>query len=114
MTIHAHADIVLTAENTLALYRKYVYNRGMNSIYIYGIENDGAIYYIGRTKDLKQRMRQHRYLGRKGTMVLLATVDTEDAIAVERYYIAKYRAQLTNKKERYYTGVSVKDIQDKR
>lgn len=80
---------------------------------IYGIkrDSDSAIYYIGRTKDLKQRKRQHKYIGRIGIFVVLATCETkEDAIVLERYYLGKYRSTLENTRELYYTGVSVKDI----
>ena len=80
---------------------------------IYGIKEkeDDPVYYIGRTKNLQQRKRQHKYLGRTGVFVVLATCDNkEDAVIIERYYISKYRDTVNNRRERYYTGVSVKDI----
>lgn len=89
------------------------YNKSIISIY--GIKNSkGQIYYIGRTKDVAQRKRQHKYLGRPGDLVILATCDASDAVAVERVYIAKYRNSIENKKERYYTGVSIEQIQRNR
>ena len=85
----------------------------MNSIY--GIKNEqGKIYYIGRTKNLTQRKRQHKWLGRAGAFVVLATCEDDDAKELERYYISKYKQQLINKIERYYTGVSVQEIQANR
>lgn len=79
--------------------------------YIYGIEGSNGVYYIGRTKNIAQRKRQHKYLGRTGTFMVLAECLEEDAKELERYYIAKYRDSLENKRERHYTGVSVRDIQ---
>ena len=80
---------------------------------IYGIkrQTNTSIYYIGRTKDIGQRKRQHKYLGRTGLFITLATCeDKADAIVIERHYIAKYRDSIENSRERYYTGVSASSI----
>lgn len=78
--------------------------------YIYGIKNSTGIYYIGKTRDIKQRTRQHKYLGRDGTLEVLATCPIEDAKQLERYYIHKYKDTITNKRERYYSGIDGADI----
>lgn len=78
--------------------------------YIYGLERDNTIYYIGRTKNVKQRKRQHKYLGRTGKLIILAVCNDTDAKELERYYIHKHKHTLENKRERYYSGVDGKDI----
>ena len=82
----------------------------MSRIYIYGIYKDGKITYVGRTKNPKQRARQHRYTGREGVLKTLAVCNDTEAKEVERVFIAKYRAGISNKRERYYTGVLVKEV----
>lgn len=78
--------------------------------YIYGLVKNNNIYYIGRTKNVKQRKRQHKYLGRTGDIKILAVCSDTDAKELERYYIHKHKATLENKRERYYSGIDGKDI----
>lgn len=81
-----------------------------DTIYIYALAEPDTeqVYYIGRTHNPEQRLRQHysdwtnrRHDLKRARMIILETVEKEIANERERFWIAKYAlegARLINEK----------------
>lgn len=89
-------------------------------IYIYTLSENNIAYYVGRTKNINQRMRSHKSEGRLRpgcTYEIINECDKSEMTFWERHYISLYRSwgfSLINKTEQEHRGNLSKSLKGRK